>query len=228
MTTYKLSYFPVITLGEPIRATFVLGGTEFEDERIPVDGWKDLKNDPNGRFFGRQLPCLEVKKDGETKRMFQGRAILRYVGKICRYEGRPLYPEDPMEALLCDEIIELAEDARSHLTATYALATAAEKESTRAALVKPDGKIYANLSKLDEKLGQSRFAAGDSPSIADLYAVMISHLFQAPSLYAGFPEDSLKPFPNIIALKERVMSLPPLAKYYENAEGMFAHFKVSK
>ena len=46
--------------------------------------------------------------------LFQSRAILRYVGKIGKYEGKSLYPEDPMEQFLCDEVIEMVEDLHYH------------------------------------------------------------------------------------------------------------------
>lgn len=40
---YKLTYFPVKALGEPIRFLFKYGGIEFEDVRFNVDDWPQLK-----------------------------------------------------------------------------------------------------------------------------------------------------------------------------------------
>ena len=48
-----------------------------------------------------------------------------------------------------------------------------EKEAARAALVAPDGKMTTGLTKLNARLGQSAFAAGESVTIADVYAVVI-------------------------------------------------------
>jgi len=227
MPNYTLSYFPVTALGEPIRAAFALGGIEFVDDRVPGEEWGKRKVDPASPFFGKQMPALEVEDGGKKVLMFQSRAILHYVGKIARYEGKPLYPEDPMEAFLCDEVIEMVEDVRPAMISTFGITDQAEKEAARAALVKPEGKMYGPLTKLNERLGHFKFAAGDAPSIADLYTVIVCYMFQAPSFYDGFPADSLQPFPNIIALKDRVMSLPPLSKYYETAEGIRAPFKVA-
>jgi len=227
MPTYKLSYFPVTALGEPIRLAFVLAGLEFVDERVPGEEWGKRKSDPSSPFFGKQMPALEVDDGSKKSLMFQSRAILRYVGRIARYEGKPLYPEDPMEAFLCDEVIEMVEDVRAHIGATYGIQDQTQKEAMRAAFVKPDGKMYGPLTNLNERLGNFKYAAGDAPTIADLYAVIVCYMFQAPSFYDGFPADSLQPFPNIVALKDRVMSLPALSKYYENAEGMRAPFKVA-
>ena len=61
-----------------------------------------------------QMPVLHVKADdGSVRRLAQARAILRYLGRILRYQKKPLYPEDAYEAFLCDEVIELTEELRS-------------------------------------------------------------------------------------------------------------------
>jgi len=227
MASYKLSYFPVTALGEPIRAALALGGIEFVDDRVPGEEWGKRKSDPSSPFFGKQMPALEIDNGGKKMLMFQSRAILRYIGKIAHYEGKPLYPEDPMEAMFCGEVIEMVEDCRLPFASTFGIQDQAEKEAARAALVKPEGKMYGPLTKLNERLGNFKFAAGDSPTIADLYAVVICYMFQAPSFLDGFPGDSLQPFPNIVALKDKVMSLPPLVNYYKDAEGIRAPFKVA-
>lgn len=225
--TYKLSYFPITALGEPIRATFALGGIPFVDDRVPGEEWGKRKADPASAFFGKQMPALELNEGSSKKYLFQSRAILRYIGTIARYEGKPLYPKDLLEAYFCDEVIEMVEDIRGPLPATFAIKDQAEKEAARAALIKPEGKMFGPLTKLNERLGQFKFAAGDAPTIADLYAVTVIYMFQAPSFIDGFPAGSLQPFPNIVALKDRVMALPPLAKYYKDAEGIRAPFKVA-
>lgn len=40
---YKLTYFPVTALGEPIRFLFSYAGTPFDDERINKDVWPEIK-----------------------------------------------------------------------------------------------------------------------------------------------------------------------------------------
>jgi hypothetical protein len=40
---YKLTYFNVTALGEPIRFLLSYGGIEFEDHRIDKDEWAQLK-----------------------------------------------------------------------------------------------------------------------------------------------------------------------------------------
>jgi len=228
MPTYKLSYFPVTALGEPIRAIFALAGIPFEDERVPGEEWGKRKTDPSSPFFGQQMPALQITDDsGANQVLFQSRAILRYVGKVGKYDGKALYPEDPMMQYYCDEVIEMVEDFRPHMASTFSIQDQAEKEKARAALVAPDGKMFPGLMKLNERLGKFKFSAGDAPSVADAYVIAVCYMFQQPTFLDGFPADSLKPFPNIVALKDKFMSLPPLAAYYKDADGIRAAFKTA-
>eukprot|EP00931_Biecheleriopsis_adriatica_P028097 TRINITY_DN16803_c0_g1_i1.p1 TRINITY_DN16803_c0_g1~~TRINITY_DN16803_c0_g1_i1.p1 ORF type:complete len:336 (+),score=56.50 TRINITY_DN16803_c0_g1_i1:63-1010(+) len=222
--TFKLNYFPITFLGEPIRATFALAGIPFEDERIPGSQWQELKKTlPEGS----QMPILHATRGDTTEMMFQSRAILRYIGSIGSYKGTKLYPTRLIERFYCDEVIELVDDIRSQFAPTFTIADQAEKEAARLALVRPGGKMYPILMKLNERLGKFSFAAGDKPSIADAYVVSIIFCFQAPSFADGFPDDSLKDMPNITALKDRFCALPPLKQYYKDAEGIRAPFKVA-
>jgi glutathione S-transferase len=223
MATYKLNYFPITALGEPIRAAFALAGIPFEDERIPGDKWGELKPTLPP---GSQMPILHVTEGGKTEMMFQSRAILRYVGTIGSYNGSKLYPDDPKERFYCDEVIEMVEDVRPLFVSTFSIQDQAEKEAARLALVQPDGKMYPGLKKLNDRLGKFQFSAGDKPTIADLYAVMVLHIFQQPTFLDGFKDDTFKDMPNITALRQRLCSLPPLKEHYKDAEGIRAPFKV--
>lgn len=229
MPAYKLTYFPVTALGEPIRAAFALGGIPFEDERLPGAEWGPRKSDPTSPFFEQQMPALEITDDTGAKQplMFQSRAILRYVGSIAKYNGKSLYPEDPLERYYCDEVIEMVEDIRPLFIHTFGMQEDEQAKERVALMTGPEGKMFKGFQKLDKRLGKFKFAAGDAPSIADLYAIVVAHMFQQPSFLSGWPEDSLKTFTNILALKDRVMGLPPLAAYYKDAETFRAPFKVA-
>jgi glutathione S-transferase len=120
----------------------------------------------------------------------------------------------------------MVEDIRPHIVPTFSIADQAEKEAARLALVQPDGKMYGGLKKLNDHLAKFPFAAGDKPTIADAYVIVVTHLFQAPSFIDGFTADTYKDMPNIIALKDKFCALPPVKEYYKNAEGFCAPFKV--
>lgn len=223
-STFKLNYFPITALGEPIRATLALAGIPFENEPITGDKWKDLKPTlPSGS----QMPILHATQGETTELMFQSRAILRYVGSIGSYKGVRLYPTAPKARYYCDEVIEMVEDFRPMTSASFAMTDQKEKEAARLALVQPDGKMYPGLMKLNERLGKFPFAAGDKPSIADVYAVIVCFMYQQPTFLDGFPSDTLKDMPNITALKDKFFALPPLKEYYKDAEGIRAPFKVA-
>lgn len=44
MPTYKLTYFNVQALGEPMRLLFAYAGVEYEDVRIEDEDWPKLKS----------------------------------------------------------------------------------------------------------------------------------------------------------------------------------------
>ena len=90
--------------------TFTLAGIPFEDERVSFADWAKMKSEG----FPFQLPVLEIKEDDGSSRMLsQSRAILRYIGRIGRFRGKPLYPEDLEQQYYCDEVIEYVEDYRT-------------------------------------------------------------------------------------------------------------------
>lgn len=91
MTSYKLYYFDIKGMGEPIRLTLAQAGVPFEDVRILPEQWPDIKpsqkasknRQPRSNHlcisempFG-QLPVLEMP-DGFM--LTQSAAILRYLG----------------------------------------------------------------------------------------------------------------------------------------------------
>jgi hypothetical protein len=84
---------------EPIRLAFAIGGVDFDDVRISREEFHAQK--AQGAYPFGQLPVMEV--DG--KLVSQSQALLRYAGKLAG-----LYPSDPVQALLVDEMIGAVED----------------------------------------------------------------------------------------------------------------------
>ena len=73
MPSYKLYYFPVKGVAEPIRLLFAYKGIQYEDIRIPGDKWPETKPDMP---FG-VMPVLE--EDG--KKLGGSIIILRYLAE---------------------------------------------------------------------------------------------------------------------------------------------------
>lgn len=100
----KLTYFDLKGLGQAIRNTLRYGEVEFEDERVSMDAWSELKD---SMPFG-QLPCLQVHPHGltdESDILAQSKTILRYTAKLCR-----LYPSNPLHAAYIDQWCDLHTD----------------------------------------------------------------------------------------------------------------------
>ncbi|XP_026681558.1 glutathione S-transferase-like [Diaphorina citri] len=106
MPSYKLYYFPIKGLAEPIRFILSYMEQDFEDIRIEKDNWPALK--PKMPFG--KMPVLEV--DG--KQLHQSAAICRYLAKQCGLNGK-----DAWEDLQIDIAFETFNDFRQPLLRAY-------------------------------------------------------------------------------------------------------------
>lgn len=97
--TFKLTYFNLRGLAEPIRMLLAYGGIEYEDVRIEREDWPALK--PSTPFG--QMPLLDV--DGI--RVHQSLAIVRYIAKRVGLAG-----SNDWESLLIDVVGDTANDMR--------------------------------------------------------------------------------------------------------------------
>nr|CAH7720535.1 unnamed protein product [Callosobruchus chinensis] len=99
---YKLTYFNVTALGEPIRFLFSYGGIDFEDCRFNHEQWPQYK--PNMPFG--QVPVLEH----EGKMAHQSLAIARYAAKQVKLVGK-----DDWEDLEIDSAVDTVNDLRQSM-----------------------------------------------------------------------------------------------------------------
>lgn len=156
MPKLKLIYFDFHGgRGEPARLALHIGGVEFEDQRVMFADWPAIK--PQMPY--QALPVLEV--DG--KLLAQSNSINRFVGKLAG-----LYPGDPWQAGLCDEIMDAVEDSTQLLVATFSIESENEKKAARQALV--DGALRSSLEQLQTRLEQSggKYFSDSRLTVADL------------------------------------------------------------
>ena len=201
MAKLKLTYFDFHGgRGEPARIALSIGGIPFEDERVKGTDWEGRKP---GTPFGA-LPLLE--KDGEI--LAQSNAINRYVGRLTN-----LYPSDPWQAALCDEIMEAVEDITSKIAATMFLSDE-QKKAQRKALV--EGPLPLYLARLQQRLEAhgGRYFAGDRLSDADLKVfVLIRHL--KSGVLDHVPTDLPdRVAPKLVEHYERIKNDPGVKAYY--------------
>ncbi|KAI8800939.1 hypothetical protein BJ742DRAFT_685628 [Cladochytrium replicatum] len=212
-TALKLTYFPIEALGEPIRLAFFIGGIEFEDERVH---WNDFGSIRGSLPFG-QLPILTI--DNKTV-LCQARTspspILRYAGRLAN-----LYPSDPLEAALVDQVTFGAQEIPEAIRNTMSVYDKEQKRAVREALVAngpPAGIVLRTFGHLDGLLGQTSgtFSVGDKLTIADLFVFnmvaefMTGHWDMVPES-ARIPQ----PFANVMKVYQNVKSHPKVVEWYK-------------
>ncbi|XP_020285831.1 glutathione S-transferase-like [Pseudomyrmex gracilis] len=195
--TYKLTYFNVTGLGEPIRFLLHQSGIPFEDIRISSEEWPQKKETMKHLPMG-QMPILEI---GDGKVYHQSKAISRFVAK----KGN-LYGSDDVEAMEIDAIVDTIDDMRIALSTYFWETDPTYKEKLKEAAHK---KLPVYLDKLEAQVKNNNgyFVRGKL-SWPDL-------LWAAHADYLGFvlKEDINKNHPELKKLVEKVRALPKIKAY---------------
>ena len=201
MNQLKLTYFDFHGgRAEPARLAMHIGNIAFEDYRFT---YADLAAVRKSTPFG-QIPTLHV--DGVQ--VTQSDAITRYVGKLAG-----LYPADPFQALLCDEVMSAVEDAIIKMGPTYRLTGDALKEA-RIALA--NGPLTMYLVWLQNQLQAhgGEYFADHRLTIADLKVFTYVRDLNSGRL-DHVPTDLVeKVAPQLNIHMNRVAQTPAVAQYY--------------
>jgi len=205
MSNYKVTYFDIDGgRGEPVRIALHAAGIEFEDVRwsFPEFG----ANRAAARF--QAVPFLTIDDEVVT----QSNAISRYVGKQCG-----LYPEDPKQAMYCDEVMEALEDVSHYIVQTFGM-EGDELKQAREKLM--EGRLTVFMKGFDELLtrGGGQYFCNQSLTIADLKMAT-----QLRSLRAGNLDHIPSGFVDGIApalgqFQERIYNEPIVKAYYASRE----------
>ncbi len=201
MAGYKLTYFDFDGgRGEPVRIALHAAGIDFEDERLSFTEFGETRHKLR---FG-SLPVLEI--DGNV--VTQSNAISRYVGKMAG-----LYPDDDLQALYCDEVLDALEDVNHYIVPTLFL-QGDELRAAREKLIA--GWLTVYLKGLGQLLarGGNRYFADDHLTVADL-----KMLVQTRSLRSGnmehIPTDLVERLaPNLCEHQARIEQEPQVVAYY--------------
>lgn len=202
MSKFKLTYFDIDGgRAEPVRLALSLGGIEFEDHRVSFAEFKEVR-------AGAPLSALPVVEiDGVL--YTQANAMCRYFGKLA-----DLYPSDPWQAFLCDEVLDIVEDAVLAFGRTLRL-QGDELKSARAELV--DGMYTRCLRLLGKRLAAAggEYFADRRITVADLKVyVWIRRLKSGAQDYV--PVDMAdKVAPTLVQHMARVAGHPGVAAYYD-------------
>jgi prostaglandin-H2 D-isomerase / glutathione transferase len=188
--------------GEPARLAMKIGGVAFEDCRIPFKSWPSIK----AEMPFETLPVLDV--DGT--RIAQCNAINRYVGKLAG-----LYPDEPLQAALCDEAMDAVEDITTQIGHTFGLAEGPEKKAVRTRLA--DGPISLYLRRFGAQLEQrgGRYFADDRLTVADLKVFVWVRSLRSGVLDHVPTELPSRVAPLLVDHCDRIRSEPAVASHYQ-------------
>ena len=203
MPDLKLHYFDFHGgRGEVARLVMALGNIPFEDVRVPVAEWPAVRD----TMPLRALPVLEV--DGEA--VTQSNAINRYLGRMAG-----LYPDDELEALRCDEVMDSVEDILVKVVDTFFMEDEDEKKAAREALA--SGPITLFLRRFRDLLlaHGGEYFADNRLTIADIKVyTWIKNLRSGNLDY--IPVDLADTVaPELVAHFDRVATHPGIVAYYE-------------
>lgn len=201
MPQLKLTYFDFHGgRAEPARLALHLGGIPFEDHRFTFAGFAEVrKSTPFG-----QVPVLHV--DGVQ--VTQCDAITRYAGKLAG-----LYPSDPFQALLCDEVMYVVEEASVKMGPTFRM-TGEEQKAARLALVNGPMPVYLRwlqsqlVAHGGEYFADNRLTMADLKVFVDVRGLNSGRLDHVPADLV----ETVAPLLN--AHMQRVAQTPAVAQYY--------------
>jgi glutathione S-transferase len=201
MPQLKLSYFDFHGgRGEPVRLALAIGDITFEDHRFTFPEFAEVRKTAP---FG-QVPLLEV--DGVQ--VTQCDAILRYAGKLAG-----LYPTDPYQALLCDEVMYVVEEANVKLGPTFRM-TGEEQKQARLALVNGSMPVYLAWLQSQLLAHGGEYFSDNRLTIADLKVFVEMRGLNSGRL-DHIPADLVENVaPALNAHMQRIAQIPAVAAYY--------------
>lgn len=201
MSQLQLTYFDFSGgRAEPARLAFHIGGIAFDDHRFAYPEFAEVRK---GTPFG-QVPTLQV--DGVL--VTQSDAITRYAGKLAG-----LYPTDAYQALLCDEVLSVLEDANHKMGPTYGM-TGDTLKAARTALVEGPLPMYLRWLQTTLQAHGGAYFADNRLTIADLKVFVYVSGLNAGRL-DHVPADLVAQVaPQLNAHHQRVAQIPAVVQYY--------------
>jgi len=196
MSSYKLTYFNVTALAEPIRFLLSYLNIDFEDVRFEREQWPAIK--PTMPFG--KVPVLEI--DGKV--LNQSTAIARYLAKKAGLAG-----SDDWESLLIDIAVDNIHDLRQAI----ALYANDPNEESKAAKYGPlvNETIPFYMDKFESMVGENNgYFVNGKLYWVDLFFVSILDYMNYMAKV-----DLLEGRPKLQALKEKVLAVPQIKAWVE-------------
>jgi len=228
MSQYKLTYFAVRALGEPIRWLFAYKGIKFEDDRIIWDypAWFQMKKK---EFMdnGAQIPILTLP-NGKT--INQSIAIIRYLAAENGLMGDSSWAEARN-----DQIVHMTFDLFVAWRGRFFIPNEESRQKMKHPGLLPgkgiDDMFNICYSKINQMLEESTgdLINGNKLTYADLWLASFLNIWDdpvtgsGPVVLPGLPSPSQEDFylnltekyPNLRKHKQTVMALPQIKKWIE-------------
>ncbi len=199
----KLTYFDMHAgRGETARIALFIGGVDYDDHRIKFADWPALRDSTPFNA----IPVLEV--DGVE--VAQSNGINRFVGKLTG-----LYPTDPLQAALCDEVMDAVEDASNLLIPTFSIKDEAEKKAKREALAAGPITLYLTrvAKRLEARGGQ--YFADNKLTVADLKVFLWVRHLRSGNIDHVAKDLPDRVAPLLVAHFERIKAEPKVKAYHD-------------
>jgi glutathione S-transferase len=202
MPSYKLTYFNLGAVAEPIRWAFKVAEVDFEDERIEFEDWPALKK--SGRFPTENLPLLEI--DGEV--YTQSVAILRYLGTEFG-----LTVDDALQRLRLDQILDTISDARTNSRAWFTETDPEKKKKALEAFVNDHLKFY--LRQIGGIIAKTEgpYITGSKLTYGDLGLANAVNMWVAAGMITE--KQLQEEYPAVSKLRDAVVSIPQIKTWLE-------------
>ena len=205
MLDIKLSYldFPEGRGGEAERLALHLGGVAFEDDRYHLE-------DVVSVVLRAQTMQVSVLQVGEFEFQHQDAVaeIARFVGRVSK-----LYPDDPLQALLCDVVLARVEQTLAHIGSTCWPDDDA-RQTARHTLVNyvlPAALVWLQ-ARLD--VGGGEYFANHALTIADLKVFTLVRGLNSGRLQ-HIPTDIVERYaPQLNEHLQRIEAIPAVMQYY--------------
>ena len=201
MNKIKLTYFDIDGgRAEPTRIAMSIAGIDFEDRRISFSEFGRMR----AGMPLSAVPTLEI--DGIV--YTQSNAMNRYFGKQAG-----LYPEDPWQAFLCDEVMGALEDVMHATVRTFGL-QGEELKSARQRLVDETFTKCLELLRARLEAAGGRYFSDDRLTVADLKVFVWIRALKSGVLDHVPPDLTDRVAPKLVEHMERVAAEPGVASYY--------------
>nr|XP_022903055.1 glutathione S-transferase-like [Onthophagus taurus] len=196
MESRKLTYFPLPALGEPIKYLLVYSNIDFEDIKIPLMTWMEVKND----FPFGQLPIYE--ENGKV--VNQSVAIMRYLGKKCKLNGN-----NDWEDLEIDAIADTIKDLINKLIGGHYTKSASQQKLLQESILNDTLPFYMKKLDVVAKENNGHMACKRLTWVDFYVAGALNYFFSFPFIKKDLWEEN----PHLKAVRENVLMLPSIKDF---------------